>query len=70
MSALRDNAAANDAAATAVFARRILRSLLNRSYRQNAGEWDVQADAEEAVSDVLPLRRWDAKARIDPISKF
>ena len=54
MSELRDNAAANDAAATAVFARRILRSLLNRSFRQSAGEWDVQADAEEAVSDVLP----------------
>jgi arginine decarboxylase len=52
MSALRDNAAANDAAATAALARRITRSLLNRSFRQNAGEWDAQS--EETVSDVLP----------------
>jgi arginine decarboxylase len=54
MSVLRDHAAANDAAATAALVRRITRSLLNRSFRQYAGEWDTQADSEEAVSDVLP----------------
>ena len=52
LSALRDNTAANDAAATAALARRITRSLLNRSYRQNAGE--LEAQSEETVSDLLP----------------
>jgi len=54
ISTLRDHAAANDAATTAALVRRNTRSLLNRSFRQNAGEWDVQAESEEVVSDVLP----------------
>src|SRR5262245_1924862 len=54
MSVLRDHVAADDAAAASTLARRITRSLLNRSFRQNAGEWDGQAESEEAVSDVLP----------------
>ena len=41
MTALRDAAAANDAHATATLARRITRALLTRSFRQNAGDWDV-----------------------------
>ena len=67
MSALRDNAAANDAAATATFARRITRSLLNRSYRQNAGEWDAQS---EETCQIYCRPHSDAKTAIDPISKF
>src|SRR5262245_57662634 len=54
MSALRDHVARDDAAATVALARRITRSLLNRSFRQNAGESDAQAESEEAVPDVLP----------------
>ena len=37
---LQDHAAANDARATASLARRITRSLLTRSFRQSAGDWD------------------------------
>jgi arginine/lysine/ornithine decarboxylase len=54
LTALRDQAAADDAAATTALTRRITRSVLNRSFRQSAGEWDAQADAEDAISDVLP----------------
>ena len=68
MSALRDNAAANDAAATAAFARRITRSLLNRSYRQNAGEWDAQGPKKPYRMYCRP--HLDAKTAIDRISKF
>jgi hypothetical protein len=67
MSELRDNAAANDAAAAAVFARRILRTLLNRSFRQSeVGRRQMPKRPYQMYS----LRRWDAKARIDPISRF
>jgi arginine decarboxylase len=54
LNSLRDHVAGNDAALTVALARRITRSLLNRSFRQNAGEWESQDDSEEAVSDVLP----------------
>src|SRR6185295_792221 len=54
LTALHDQAAADDPAATAAVTRRITRSLLNRSFRHSAGEWDAQSEAEEAISDVLP----------------
>jgi arginine/lysine/ornithine decarboxylase len=54
LTALRDQAAADDPTATAAVTRRITRSLLNRSFRHSAGEWDAQTEAEEAISDVLP----------------
>jgi arginine/lysine/ornithine decarboxylase len=63
ITALRDHAAANDASATAALARRITRALLNRSFRQNAGDWDVHDEGEGAIADVLPptLGRPDAR---------
>ncbi|MET0527120.1 MAG: decarboxylase [Microvirga sp.] len=54
MGALRNHVAAGDANATAALARRVMRALLNRSFRQDAGEWDAQGESEKAVSDVLP----------------
>src|SRR4051812_11127815 len=44
MSALQEHAAAGDAKAVAALARRFTRALLTRSYRQNAGDWDVHEE--------------------------
>jgi arginine decarboxylase len=62
MTALRDHARENDAQATASLARRITRALLNRSFRQNPGEWEADEDSEAVTADVLPpaLGRPDA----------
>ena len=54
MTALRDHIAANDGKATAALARRITRALLTRSFRQNAGDWDVHEDGDDVAADVLP----------------
>ena len=54
MRSLRDHVAAGDAAATASLTRRITRSLLNRSFRQSAGDWDAQAESEDVAPDILP----------------
>jgi arginine decarboxylase len=63
MTALRDHAAENDAKATASLARRITRTLLNRSFRQNPSEWEADEDGEGVAADVLPptLGRSDAR---------
>jgi arginine decarboxylase len=62
MTALREHAAQNDAQATASLARRITRALLNRSFRQNPGDWEEE-DGEGVTADVLPpaLGRSDAR---------
>src|SRR3954454_20590771 len=52
MTTLRDRAAAGDAPATASLARRITRTLLNRSFRQNPADWE--ADEDDKIADVLP----------------
>src|SRR5262245_3293347 len=59
---LRDSIAENDAHASASLARRITRAILNRSFRQNPGDWDAHEDDEAMASDVLPpaLGRSDA----------
>ena len=54
MTALREHAAENDAQATASLARRITRALLNRSFRQNPGDWEADEDGEGGTADVLP----------------
>src|SRR5438309_2034031 len=60
--ALRDHAAANDADATASLARRIIRALLTRSFRQSADDWEVHEEGGGPAADVLPpaLGRTDA----------
>jgi arginine/lysine/ornithine decarboxylase len=54
MSALKEKADANNAEAAARLARQITRTVLTRSYRQNAGEWEAQEEGEGATADVLP----------------
>jgi len=54
MTALRDHAEADDAHAAATLARRIIRGVLTRSYRQNTGEWEVHDEGERVTPDVLP----------------
>jgi arginine decarboxylase len=62
LGALRGHVAENDAQATASLARRITRSLLTRSFRQNPGDWKIDDDSNGVASDVLPpsLGRADA----------
>ena len=62
LGALRGHVAENDAKATASLVRRITRSLLTRSFRQNPGDWKIDDDNNGVTSDVLPpaLGRADA----------
>jgi arginine/lysine/ornithine decarboxylase len=62
ITALRDHASANDAAATAALSRQITRALLTRSYRRNPGDWDLEEDEQAVNTDLLPptLSRADA----------
>src|SRR5262245_24262731 len=46
LNALRDQAAANQASATAALARRITRAVLTRPFRQNAGDWNPHEDVD------------------------
>jgi arginine decarboxylase len=62
MTALRDRAAANDAQAAAVLARRITRAVLTRSFRQNSSVWDEHDDDESVAADALPPTMGQAKA--------
>jgi arginine decarboxylase len=55
MNALMERVTGNDAAGSAVLARRISNALLNRSYRENPGEWDVHEQSVGGdITDVLP----------------
>jgi arginine decarboxylase len=54
MTSLRDHAAENDAPATASVARRITRTLLTRSFRQNPGDWEGDEDSDGVTTDALP----------------
>jgi arginine decarboxylase len=63
MAALRDYLTANDADATTAPARRITRALLTRSFRQNAGDWEADEDADGMAPDVLPPALGRAESR-------
>ena len=54
LTALRDGAAADDPRSTLALAKKISTALLTRSFRQNAGDWDVNNEADAALPDVLP----------------
>ena len=54
LTALGDHAAENDARATSSLARRITRTVLTRSFRQNSSDWETHEDGEGATADVLP----------------
>jgi arginine decarboxylase len=54
MAALKERAAAGDAAGALTLATRITQSLQTHSFRQHAGDWDVHADADTDTPDLLP----------------
>jgi len=54
LAALKDRAAANDSAGALALAMRIAHALVTRSFRQHAGDWDVLADADTEMPDLLP----------------
>jgi arginine decarboxylase len=54
MAALKERAAAGDAAGALALAMRITQSLQTRSFRQHTGDWDVYGDGEAEVPDLLP----------------
>ena len=54
MAALKEAAASGAASATAALATRILQSLMTKSFRQHASDWDIHDDGEHAATDLLP----------------
>ena len=54
MASLRNRVNGDDAMGTAALTWRIFSSLLTRSFRQHAADWDPYGDTTEAVPDVLP----------------
>jgi arginine decarboxylase len=54
MAALKERAAVNDAPGALALAMRITHALQTRSFRQHAGDWDVHADADSEMPDLLP----------------
>jgi arginine/lysine/ornithine decarboxylase len=54
LTALYDHTTENNAGATASLARRITRSILTRSFRQNLGDWESLEEADSVTADVLP----------------
>ena len=63
MAALRDRASSNDAAGALALAMRITQALLTRSFRQHAGDWDIQGDGDTEMPDLLPPGFGDTVAR-------
>src|ERR1700759_4988513 len=63
MAALRDRASANDAAGVLALAMRITQALQTRSFRQHAGDWDVQPDNENEMPELLPPGFGDTTSR-------
>jgi len=54
MAALKDRAASNDAAGALALTTRIAHALVTRSFRQHADDWDVLADTDTEMPDLLP----------------
>jgi arginine decarboxylase len=54
MTALKERAAAGDAAGALALVQRISQALNTRSFRQHAGDWDVHADADSEMPQLLP----------------
>ena len=63
MAAVKERAAAGDAAGALSLVMRISQSLLTRSFRQHAGDWDVHADADTETPDLLPPGFGDTTTR-------
>jgi arginine decarboxylase len=54
MSALRDRAASGDAAGTLALVMRMTQALQTRSFRQHSGDWDLHAEDDGEIPDLLP----------------
>ena len=54
MAALKESAAAGDAATSLALSTRIVQALMTRSFRQHAGDWSVNEDGDGGVPDLLP----------------
>jgi arginine decarboxylase len=63
MAALKERAAAGDPAGVLSLAMRITQSLQTRSFRQHAGDWDVHADANTDMPDLLPPGLGETRTR-------
>src|SRR6185437_6835533 len=63
MAALKERAAAGDAAGALALAMRIMHALQTRSFRQHAGDWDVHPDADTEMPDLLPPGFGDTTTR-------
>jgi len=63
MAALKERAAANDAAGVLALAMRITQSLQTRSFRQHAADWDAHADVDADVPELAPPGFGETRAR-------
>ncbi len=63
MAGLKERAAADDAAGSLALAMRITQSLQTRSFRQHGGDWDVHADNEAEIPDLVPPGFGETTAR-------
>ncbi|MBR0874946.1 decarboxylase [Bradyrhizobium tropiciagri] len=63
MAALKEAAAAGDAAGSFALATRIAQALMTKSFRQHAGDWSTQDDGNGEIPDLLPPTLGQAAAR-------
>ena len=63
MTALKERAAAGDAAGALALTQRISQALHTRSFRQHAGDWDAHADADTEMPELLPPGFGDTTTR-------
>src|SRR5829696_2666769 len=63
MAALKESAAAGDAATSLGLSTRIVQALMTRSFRQHAGDWSVNDDDSGGVPDLLPPMFGRSEAR-------
>src|SRR5258705_10653996 len=54
VAALKESAAAGDAATSLMLSTRIVQALMTRSFRQHAGDWSANEDGNGGVPDLLP----------------
>jgi arginine decarboxylase len=54
LAALKERAAAGDAAGTLALTTRIMQALQTRSFRQHAGDWDLRGEDDAEIPDLLP----------------
>ena len=63
MAALKESAAAGDAATSLGLSTRIVQALMTRSFRQHAGDWSVNEDGSGGVPELLPAAFGHSEAR-------